>query len=107
MKNSFLQSFSKDELIHLIEDYSKNWLAMDGVWFQSIEQKYGMDEAMKHDAEVWKRYTVIEAMRIRQFLKLPEYSGLEGLAQALQLRFYANLNEAEIVIGPKQKISKS
>lgn len=34
-----LNSLSKDELIDLINMYSKNWLALDGVWFQSIEQK--------------------------------------------------------------------
>lgn len=27
---------------------------MDGVWFQSVKRKYGMDEAMHHDREVWK-----------------------------------------------------
>ena len=50
MKNELLQSLPKEKLIQLIEDYSKNWLAMDGVWFQSVEQKLGMDEAMYHDA---------------------------------------------------------
>ena len=35
MKNEYLQSLTKDELIQLIEDYSKNWLAMNGVWFNS------------------------------------------------------------------------
>lgn len=103
MKNLLIQSLSKEELIILIEDYSKNWLAMDGVWFQSIERKYGMNEAMYHDAEAWKRFTVIEAKRIKQFLKLTEYPGLEGLAQALQLRFCANLNEADIIIDSKHK----
>ena len=98
MKNNFLRLFSKEELIQLIENYSKNWLAMDGVWFQSIECTRGMDEAMYHDAEAWKRFTVIEAKRIKQFLKLQENPGLEGLAKALQLRFYANLNEADMMI---------
>ena len=98
MKNQeLLQSLSKEKLIRLIEDYSKNWLAMDGVWFQSVEHMRGMDEAMHHDAEAWKRYTVIEGKRIKQFLELPEYPGLEGLALALQFRFYANLNEADII----------
>lgn len=27
---------------------------MDGVWFQSVERKYGMDEAMHHDREAWR-----------------------------------------------------
>ena len=91
-----LSQLSKDELIELIGIYSKNWLAMDGVWFQSVERKHGMDEAMYHDAEAWKRFTVIEAKRIKEFLKLPDNSGIEGLEKALKLRFYANINEDRI-----------
>lgn len=71
---------------------------MDGVWFQSVERKLGMDEAMYHDAEAWKRFTVIEAKRIKEFLKLPDNPGVEGLEKALKLRFYANINEDRIEI---------
>lgn len=91
-----LSALGKEDLIRLIEIYSKNWLALDGVWFQSVERKRGMDEAMEHDAEAWRRFTVIEARRIKTFLGLPEHAGLEGLAAALRLRFYANLNTARI-----------
>ena len=97
-KNVFLESLSREELMDLVELYSKNWLALDGVWFQSIEQKLGMDEAMEHDANAWRRFTVIEARRIKEFLKLPPRAGLEGLRQALSLRFYANLNRDEIIL---------
>lgn len=76
-----LSALGKEDLIRLIEIYSKNWLALDGVWFQSVERKRGMDEAMEHDAEAWRRFTVIEARRIKTFLGLPEHAGLEGLAQ--------------------------
>ena len=93
-----LSKYSKDELIELIEIYSKNWLAMDGVWFQTIERKFGMDEAMYHDSEAWSRFTVIEAKRIKEFLKLEERAGLEGLSKSLKLRFYGNINRDEIVI---------
>ena len=93
-----LQALTREELIELIGLYSKNWLAMDGVWFQSVERKSGMEEAMYHDAEAWKSFTVIEARRIKQFLQLPEKAGLEGLARALSFRFYANLNRDEIHI---------
>lgn len=102
-QNEFLNSFTKEELIKLIENYSKNWLAMDGVWFQSVERKYGMDEAVYHDEEAWKSFTVIEAKRIKQFLGLPGRAGLEGLAKALKLRFYANINEDEIILSPEGK----
>lgn len=98
MNNKILEEFSKEELIKLIEIYSKDWLAMDGVWFQSVEKKYGMDEAMYHDAQAWDRFTVIEALKIKKFLNLPDNSGIEGLKKALQLRLYANINRDEITI---------
>lgn len=102
-KNEIWDSFSREELIELIETYSKNWLAMDGVWFQSVERKYGMEEAIYHDREAWKSFTVIEARRIKQFLSLPERAGLEGLAKALALRFYGNINKDEIILSPDKK----
>ena len=61
------------------------------------------DEAMHHDREAWKSFTITEARRIKQFLGLPEHAGLEGLAKALQLRFYANINNDEIILGKDNK----
>ncbi len=97
MKNFAIDRLSREELIELCEIYAKNWLALDGVWFQSIENKFGIGEALKHDANAWRRYTVIEAKRIKDFLQLPEKAGIEGLKKALSLRFYALLNEDEII----------
>lgn len=87
-----LEKLTKEQLIELIGIYAKNMLAMDGVWFQSVERTYGMDAAMYHDVEAWKRFTVTEARRIKKFLHLPERSGLEGLQEALKYRYteYAN-----------------
>ena len=98
MNNQALDRLSRGQLYELIELYSKNWLALDGVWFQSIEQKLGMDEAMEHDERAWERFTVIEAGRIKRFLALPDHPGLEGLAQALRYRFYANLNRDAVIL---------
>ena len=53
MVNKTLEKMERSELIQLIEIYSKNWLAMDGVWFQSVERKFGMAEAMEHDCNIW------------------------------------------------------
>ena len=98
MYQDILNQLSREQLVELLSLYAKNWLAMDGVWFQSVEEKFGMDEAMIHDATAWRRFTVIEARRIKTFLNLPEHPGLEGLAKALALRFYANLNRDAIEI---------
>jgi hypothetical protein len=92
-----LSSMSKEELIELLGIYAKNWLALDGVWFQSIERKRGMAEAVFHDIEAWRRFAAIEAGRIKEFLKLPDQPGLTGLAKALELRFNASFNEYEII----------
>lgn len=92
-----LEALPKEKLIDLLEIYAKNWLAMDGVWFQSIEKAYGMDTAMKHDLEIWKKFTVIEAEKIRKFLDLPDRCGLDGLEKALRLRLYAHINDDQIV----------
>lgn len=90
-----IDDLPRAELLKLVKVFAKNWLALDGVWFQSIEMKFGMDEAMEHDANAWRRYTVIEAKRIKEFLGLPEKAGLEGLRLALNFRLYASLNTAE------------
>lgn len=44
-----LDLLSKDELKELVRIYARNIYALDGVWFQSVEGKNGMDEAMLHD----------------------------------------------------------
>jgi len=88
-----LSGLSKEELLELIDLYAKNWLALDGVWFQAVESQSGLPAAMDADAAAWERYTVIEAKRIRSFLGLSEHPGLEGLKKALSLRLYAGVNE--------------
>lgn len=93
-----INELPREKLLELISVYSKNWLALDGLWFQSVENKYGMDEAMEHDTNAWERYTVIEAKRIKEFLGLPEKAGLEGLERALRFRLYSPLNKDEIII---------
>ena len=99
--NEVWKDMTREQLYQLIENCSKNWLAMDGVWFQSIEEQYGMNEAMKHDEAIWKRFTRIEARRAKAFLKLPDRAGLDGLRSALNLRMYANMcnDSAEIIDG--------
>jgi len=37
---SKIEDLSKDELLELCKLYAKNWLAHDGCWFLSIEEKY-------------------------------------------------------------------
>ena len=37
MKNKALENMSREQLEELIQMYCKNWLALDGVWFQAVD----------------------------------------------------------------------
>lgn len=82
-----LDDLSHEQLKALVEIYARNIYALDGVWFQSIEKTDGMDTAIEHDQNAWRRFTETEAKRLKKFLNLPEHPGLDGLYQALSLRF--------------------
>ena len=45
MGNEHLEHLSREQLMDLVNVYSKNWLALDGLWFQSVEKEQGMDAA--------------------------------------------------------------
>jgi hypothetical protein len=92
-----IENLSKEELLNYIEDLSKNWLAIDGTWFQAVEKEFGIDKAIELDIEQWKRFTVIEAKRIMNRFKIPENSGIPALIEALKYRVYANINKQEII----------
>ncbi|MGI6144641.1 MAG: hypothetical protein GX092_03350 [Clostridia bacterium] len=98
IKAEKIQDLSKEKLLELNTIYAKNWLSHDGLWFQAIEQKLGMDLAIELDQEAWRKFTVIEAKRLIDFLELGPHSGISGLKKALSFRLYAPLNEDEIVL---------
>ncbi|MDF2955419.1 MAG: hypothetical protein OD815_001035 [Candidatus Alkanophagales archaeon MCA70_species_2] len=99
-----LANMSKEELIKLLEDVAKSWLACDGFWFQAVERKYGMDTAKRINDGCWARFSYIEAKRIKKRLNLPERGGIAALRQALNLRQYARINRQETIDMGENKI---
>ena len=97
-KANIIEDLNREELLELTNIFAKDWLAHDGCWFLAIEEKYGMDIAIEADTESWRRFTVIEAKRLIDFLELGKNSGIDGLKKALRFRLYASLNEDEIVV---------
>lgn len=108
MKNQHPQMLaslqSPEEYVALLEDMAKRWLAHDGLWFQAIEQEYGMEAAIKMDAAAWEKFAAVEAVRIKKLFKLPENGGIPALKTALGLRLYALLNQQEIIEETADKI---
>ncbi len=73
-------------------DAARNWLTMDGLWFRSVEQAFGLRKAMELDRQVWREFSRVEAERIIRRLGLPEGGGLDALAQALPERMISLVN---------------
>lgn len=91
-----VKDFSKEELLGLLEDASKNWLTHDGLWFRAVEDKFGIEAALELDRKAWEKFTVIEAKRIMDRLGIEPGGGIPALAQALKFRLYAHINVQEI-----------
>jgi hypothetical protein len=87
------------ELVELLTDMGKNWLASDGIWFQAVEQNfdYEMYNAKRINDTCWFRFSYIEAKRIMKRLALPGKGGIPALKQALGYRQYALINKQEII----------
>jgi len=92
-----LRGLSQEELIDLLEDAAKNWLAHDGLWFLAAEEQFGIETAIELDRRAWEQFTVVEAERIMRRLGLEPGGGIPALKKALQYRLYARLNEQEIL----------
>jgi len=92
-----LSGLSRDDLLGVIEDAAKNWLAHDGLWFQAVERACGIEAAMKADAEAWRVFATIEAKRIMGRHGIVPGGGVPALVKALSFRLYAFLNKQEVV----------
>jgi len=92
---ALLRSLDKEDLVQIIVDDAKNWLAHDGLWFQAVEGAHGMDAALAADRAAWERFTVIEAKRIMDRLGMKPGGGIPALLECLEHRMYARLNTQE------------
>ena len=88
----------------LIEDFAKLWLAHDGLWFQAVEDKFGMEAAIELDGVAWSRFSPIEARRIMARLGKEPGGGLDLLEETLGQRLYAVLNKQRVVSRTENKL---
>lgn len=91
-----IQEMTKQQMQLQLAELAKRWLAMDGLWFQAAEMKFGIDTAIELDKEAWRRFSPIEARRIMSFLGIEPGGGLDALEKCLQYRCYSYINVQEI-----------
>jgi hypothetical protein len=87
---------SREELLKLLDVFSKNWLAHDGCWFLAVEEKHGIDKAMELDTDAWRRFAPAEARRIMAAFDIPQNGGLPALEKALRYRLYSAINKQAV-----------
>ena len=81
-----------DKILSVLDMVAKDWIAMDGVWFQAVEKRYGMNDAKRCNDSTWGRFSPFEAKSVKKLLGLSEHPGLKGLETALNFRMYGRLN---------------
>jgi len=68
-----------------IADYfRRSYAAADGLWFLKVEERYGFENALQIDEEVWKILPKIQARMIKDMAGLG--SGIDGLFQGIVTR---------------------
>jgi len=87
-----LLDMPEEKVDKLREAVAVNWLANDGVWFQSVEFSEGMFPAKKCNDAAWGNFSPYEALRIKRLLKLEKNPGIDGLKRAMELRLYGTVN---------------
>ena len=82
------EELSTQELVRLVRLLSRNWLTLDGNWFDLVERRFGLQVALELDVQMWRRQARIEARRIqREFLE--GLRGLEAVLRAMGLMSWA------------------
>jgi hypothetical protein len=68
-----------------IADYfRRSYTAADGLWFLKVEERYGFENALQIDEEVWKVLPKIQARMIKEMAGLG--SGIDDLFRAIVIR---------------------
>ena len=84
MKWEEMAQLPRETILTLLNDALHNMLRIDAYWFIGMEKSLGIDNAIKVDEEVWRRFGKIEATQVKNNFKL-NGDGIGTLVKALNL----------------------
>jgi len=87
MAETALENLPRETLIKLIDMLYRNYNAIDGRWFQAVEDEFGLDAAVRFDEKVWEKQSIAEARRIKEALNITE-QGLPAVFKALSFTIW-------------------
>lgn len=88
--------WDEKRLTDFLDALARVWTAVDGVWFQAVEDLDGMGGAKRVNDTCWTRFAPLEALRIKAVLGLGATPGLDGLEAALRRRLHGRVNAFRI-----------
>ncbi len=91
-----IKQLPRETIEGMLEDFAKNWIAHDGLWFLKVEADIGMEKAILYDKQAWQDYTQIEAKRLMKRHNIKPGGGLKALEKALWLRMYTFINTQSV-----------
>jgi hypothetical protein len=74
-----MSEFSKELVNYAI-------IRLDGAWFRFVMQKYGIEDAVELDAEVWRDWTMRVSWQIKKMVGIPrdhQFTSIEEIFEAL------------------------
>ncbi|MHA1338603.1 MAG: DUF6125 family protein [Promethearchaeota archaeon] len=81
----------------LIKEYGLLGQILDGLWFITLEKKFGFENAYKIDEEVWEIYSAKEAKRLKRLLGF-EQPTIEDIKNILKLSLFNQSLEFQIKV---------
>ena len=91
------EKLSKEMLLKLLRVYSEYVLKIDGYWYMTVLNRWGNDEAVSCDIEVWERAKLFELKAITEAYHI-EGNDVATLMKYIQTHPWITLSEVEIKV---------
>ncbi|MBI4287959.1 MAG: hypothetical protein HY671_05995 [Chloroflexi bacterium] len=84
MKWEEMSQLPRETILALLNDALRNTLRIDGYWFIGMEKQFGVENAIKVDEQVWRRFGKVEASQVKANFKV-DGNGIAAVVKALKL----------------------
>jgi len=74
-----LANLSREEILPLIEDAYRNIASHSGMWFRNADEEFGIEEAIRLDAEAWQAIAEPRIARLLETQGLKEGQSISSL----------------------------
>lgn len=87
--------FSPDTLAELLTLYCKLYMALDGFWYLTLQERSGNEEALACDISTWERVSKYEMAKITKQLNI-QGNDIIALMKAIQITPWLRQTQFEI-----------